>query len=203
MSVTESQAVLLAHLLHEIRPAWEIKSLMTLLYKHRDDHEFPELCAAAIAVANDQEKRTPAIIFMDGPHWLTGPIPNKATERMLAGYHAMAGFEHNMPKHQFTTSSDRRIEQGRQLAARAATRYPTAAERKLEAGAALIQKYAAIEGVPMATGTKRAMVGLELARQFEAEERNRQAPVATGTKRAMQALAIDTSSILEEPEPTE
>lgn len=76
MTITENQALVLSNLLHEIRPEWVPKSLMTLIRKHRDEHEFADLCTAAVAVAKNPTKG-PAIIFMDGPHWPgTSDIPH-------------------------------------------------------------------------------------------------------------------------------
>jgi hypothetical protein len=69
LTITETQARALANLLHQLRPEWVTTSILTLLWEHRDDHPFPELCTAAVTVANDTSKRTPGIIFMDGQHW--------------------------------------------------------------------------------------------------------------------------------------
>lgn len=68
MTITENQARALSNLLHEMRPEWNPKSLMTLIHKHREKHEFIDLTTAAVAVAANPAKG-PAIIFMDGPHW--------------------------------------------------------------------------------------------------------------------------------------
>ena len=67
--ITKPQAQALAELLHQLRPEWVTGSILTLLWEHRDDHPFPDLCAAAVAVANDSSKKTPKIIFMSGAHW--------------------------------------------------------------------------------------------------------------------------------------
>ncbi|WP_113717300.1 hypothetical protein [Arthrobacter dokdonensis] len=77
MTITEPQARALAELLHQLRPEWVTTSILTLLWEHRNEHPFPELSTAAVTVANDSTKRTPGIIFMDGPHW--HPQSPKAT----------------------------------------------------------------------------------------------------------------------------
>lgn len=69
MTIKEPQANALANLLHELRPDWAIKPLLGMLWQHRDKHPFPELTAAAVTAANTPTNRTPAIIFLDGPHW--------------------------------------------------------------------------------------------------------------------------------------
>lgn len=69
MTITEPQARALAELLHQLRPEWVTASILTLLWEHRDEHPFPELCTAAVIVANDSTKRSPGIIFMTGKHW--------------------------------------------------------------------------------------------------------------------------------------
>ncbi|NVM97678.1 hypothetical protein [Arthrobacter sp. SDTb3-6] len=99
MTITKPQAQALAALLHELRPEWVPASLMTLIWEHRDDHPFPELTAAAVAVAINPDKRTPGIIFLPGTHWhLTAqkPAPQQflttAEKRRLA--HAQrAGYD--------------------------------------------------------------------------------------------------------------
>lgn len=95
--ITQPQAQALASLLHELRPEWVTGSILTLLWEHRDDdHKFSDLCAAAIAVANDSSKRTPAIIWMDGPHW-----------------HPAAA--QTAPRQQFLTSAEKSHLQGARL----------------------------------------------------------------------------------------
>jgi hypothetical protein len=64
MTITEPQATALANLLHELRPDWPVKSLVTLFGKHRDAG-FPELCTTAVTVAADSRNQTPAVIFRE------------------------------------------------------------------------------------------------------------------------------------------
>lgn len=42
MTITENQALVLSNLLHEIRPEWVPKSLMTLIRKHRPRNRLPK-----------------------------------------------------------------------------------------------------------------------------------------------------------------
>ncbi len=99
MTINKPQAQALAALLHELRPEWVIQSLLTLLYEHRDEHPFPELCTAAITVAKNPAKG-PGIIFLDGPHWhpttpqtaprqqfLTAAEKNRLQGAQLMGYY--------------------------------------------------------------------------------------------------------------------
>jgi hypothetical protein len=67
--LTQTQATLLAHILHEIRPDWAITSMMSLLWEHRAAHPFPALVIAAVRAASTPTNRTPAVIFMEGKHW--------------------------------------------------------------------------------------------------------------------------------------
>ncbi|MCW2132919.1 hypothetical protein B0G38_002086 [Arthrobacter sp. VKM Ac-2550] len=69
--LTEIQATLLAQLLKQLRPEWEVPSMMKLLWEHRTYAPFPALVEAAVKVARNPEKKTPIIIFKDGKHWLT------------------------------------------------------------------------------------------------------------------------------------
>lgn len=98
MTITEPQAQSLAKLLHEIRPDWITTSLLNLLWQHRDNHELPTLAAAAIAAANNPLNRTPAVIFMDGPHWQQQ--------------------EARQAPQQFQTAAERKLERGAQLHAK-------------------------------------------------------------------------------------
>lgn len=118
MTITESQARALAALLHELRPEWVAASILTLLWEHRDEHPFPDLCTAAVTVANDPTKRTPGIIFMDGPHWhptrpqaatgqqfLTAAEKSRLQGAQLAGYYAGKAGTTKLPAG-FITGSD-------------------------------------------------------------------------------------------------
>lgn len=98
MTITEPQAQALAKLLHELRPDWATKSLLQMLWQHRDGHPFPELAAAAVTAANTPTNRTPAIIFLDGPHWhparpapqqfLTSTEKSRLQSAQMMGYYA-------------------------------------------------------------------------------------------------------------------
>lgn len=68
--LTERQAKLLAHLLHEIRPEWSIPSMLTLFEANADYAPFDRLCEAAIKLARNPAKKLPVLIFREGKHWL-------------------------------------------------------------------------------------------------------------------------------------
>lgn len=70
--LTQKQAQIIAAAWHEVRPEWGIPSLMTLLGMNADRAPFGELLRAGLNVALDNPKaKTPAVIFLDGKHWLT------------------------------------------------------------------------------------------------------------------------------------
>lgn len=101
--ITQTQAALLAHILHELRPEWSIPSMMKLLWDHRTKHPYPQLVRAAINVALTPTKKTPAIIFLDGKHWLT---PEQATN---PAHTATTGNDPTCPDHpleQFSTCTE-------------------------------------------------------------------------------------------------
>lgn len=69
-SITREQAVHLATVLHDMRPRWSTESIVTLIGRNLETIPgFNQLAEAAIKVANDPTKNTPAVIFMDGEHW--------------------------------------------------------------------------------------------------------------------------------------
>lgn len=79
IELTQNQATLLAHLLHEIRPDWSINSMMKLLWEHRAKHSFGDVVLPAIRAARTPTNRTPAVIFLEGPHWRSdGAAPREA-----------------------------------------------------------------------------------------------------------------------------
>ena len=71
----------LAHLLHFIRPEWSVRSLTSLILANRGHASFPALCEAAVRVARNPVKKTPAVIFMDGPHWVADPVAGVSLPR--------------------------------------------------------------------------------------------------------------------------
>jgi len=77
MTIEQPQAEALANLLHQIRPDWAVPSMMTLLARHKDSHDLPTLSLAAVKAANNPGNRTPAVIFMPGPHWTSEPAPQQ------------------------------------------------------------------------------------------------------------------------------
>lgn len=100
--ITRTQAASLAMLLANIRSDWQPKSIMTLLEKNHEKFEFPTLAQAAVNAAVNPANRTPAIIFLPGPHW---------DGQTNDGSHL--------------TSSERRLNYGRKVAEQAANRQPT------------------------------------------------------------------------------
>ena len=68
--LTERQAKLLAHMLHEIRPEWSIPSMLTLFEANAAYAPFDRLCEAAIKLARNPTKKLPILIFREGKHWL-------------------------------------------------------------------------------------------------------------------------------------
>jgi len=73
--ITLQQAQIAAAAWHEIRPEWEVKSMMTRLEAHASsgaarNSSFAELLRAGINVALNPKALTPAVIFQPGKHWL-------------------------------------------------------------------------------------------------------------------------------------
>ncbi|MBG6085840.1 hypothetical protein [Zhihengliuella flava] len=72
MEITKTDATLLAQLINRIRPDWDTRALTTLIGKNRTN--IPNLAALTIAAttkAQDPTCKTPAPIFIPGPHWPT------------------------------------------------------------------------------------------------------------------------------------
>lgn len=69
MTITDQQGRAIAYLLHEIRPDWGIASLMSLIDKHKDAVTIGPLALAATTKALEPTCKTPAPIFIPGPHW--------------------------------------------------------------------------------------------------------------------------------------
>ncbi|MFJ7748691.1 hypothetical protein ACIQXM_01895 [Arthrobacter sp. NPDC097144] len=69
--LTRIQASLLANLLNQIRPEWQINSMMTLFFENQTFAPFPALVEAAVKVARNPAKKFPNVIFMTGSHWDT------------------------------------------------------------------------------------------------------------------------------------
>lgn len=68
--ITEMQARLIAHVLHEIRPAWGIEATMKVLQRNADyAAPFADIIAAAVMAARDPETQTPGRIFQVQIHW--------------------------------------------------------------------------------------------------------------------------------------
>lgn len=68
--ITENQARILAHALHEIRPAWGIDATLKVLERNADHPApFADIMAAAVMAARDPETQTPGRIFQVQIHW--------------------------------------------------------------------------------------------------------------------------------------
>lgn len=68
--ITEMQARLIAHTLHEIRPRWAIASMLTMLEKNANHPAgFADTIAAAVNAARDPAVQTPGLIFIDSRFW--------------------------------------------------------------------------------------------------------------------------------------
>jgi hypothetical protein len=68
--ITERQAQMLAHVLHEVRPAWGIDGMLKVFERHKDHPaKFGDILAAAVAAARDPETSTPGRIFQVSIHW--------------------------------------------------------------------------------------------------------------------------------------
>lgn len=71
--LTQPQADAIAILVSRLRPDWDVRGVMAALAKVRDRDPFLAAVAAVRAAANPTN-RTPAVIAMDGAHWLS-PAP--------------------------------------------------------------------------------------------------------------------------------
>ena len=67
--LTEPHARHLAGILNLIRPDWPVPSLLTLIWEHRQQPDYPALVVAATTKAQDRTCKTPAPIFIPGNHW--------------------------------------------------------------------------------------------------------------------------------------
>lgn len=68
--ITEKQARLTAHVLHEIRPSWGIDATMKVLERNADHPApFADILAAAVMAARDPETLTPGRVFQVQVHW--------------------------------------------------------------------------------------------------------------------------------------
>lgn len=81
MTITDQQGRAVAYLLHELRPDWGVGSLLTLITKH-PDVELGPLLIAATTKAMEPTCKTPAPIWVPGPHW-----PAKERQRLPRPQH--------------------------------------------------------------------------------------------------------------------
>lgn len=83
MTITDRFINALAAVVHEIRPTWDEQGIAAMIRKAaagtkaRDD---AQLATVAIRAAADVTNRTPAVIPLDGDHWIA---PVKPIERPL------------------------------------------------------------------------------------------------------------------------
>lgn len=82
----------IAHLVHQVRPDWELRGIMAALRGCPPDR-LADTVIAAISCARDRhDQHTPAVIPHDGPHWhITGgnpqpPAPQRLTDQETCGY---------------------------------------------------------------------------------------------------------------------
>jgi hypothetical protein len=68
--ITEKQALMVAHILHEIRPDWAIAGTQKVLNRNQDHPApFADILAAAVTAARDPATETPGRIFQVSIHW--------------------------------------------------------------------------------------------------------------------------------------
>lgn len=68
--ITEKQAKMMAHVLHEIRPAWGIEGTLKVFERHKEHTApFGDILAAAVAAARDPSTQTPGRMFEVRIHW--------------------------------------------------------------------------------------------------------------------------------------
>lgn len=68
--ITENQARIMAHALHEIRPAWGIDATLKVLERNaQHPAPFADILAAAVMAARDPQTQTPGRIFQVQIHW--------------------------------------------------------------------------------------------------------------------------------------
>jgi hypothetical protein len=68
--ITDRQANMLAHVLHEIRPSWAIDGTRKVFERNKDHPSpFADILAAAVTAARDPDTQTPGRIFQVSLHW--------------------------------------------------------------------------------------------------------------------------------------
>lgn len=72
-AITDDQARALATLVATLRPDWGIPGVRAALHQARHRAPAHELAIAAIRCTRG-DARTPAVIAMDGPHWVGLPV---------------------------------------------------------------------------------------------------------------------------------
>lgn len=76
--LTHRQAVAAAKCIHELRAEWEVDGIVHALGLARAKADGPTVVRAAIRAAENLNNRTPAVIAMNGPHWLEAqPRPER------------------------------------------------------------------------------------------------------------------------------
>lgn len=76
--INHGQAKALAKLIHELRPDWDETGVLYYLGKTRERPvSADEVCHAAIRAAMSAHNRTPAVIALEGPHWLPAAAPDR------------------------------------------------------------------------------------------------------------------------------
>jgi len=75
-TITDDQARALAQLVSLLSgdKRWDVAGVRAALSKARRQASAPDLAIAAIRCAVNPEARTPAVIGMDGPHWVAVPF---------------------------------------------------------------------------------------------------------------------------------
>lgn len=77
-TISKRQTDAIAVLVAALRDDWDVRGIMAALDQlaHRDP---TDVAIAAIRAARVRSNRTPAVIPMQGPHWLDPTSPNPAT----------------------------------------------------------------------------------------------------------------------------
>jgi hypothetical protein len=76
--LTKDQAQHLATFINAVRPSWHPTAIMNALAAARERGPAFDVALAAIRVAANSQKETPAIIPLEGPHWhqsARSPVP--------------------------------------------------------------------------------------------------------------------------------
>ena len=91
--ITSEQARALASLIHAFRPSWAVTAILHALSDARHRGTAMEVIEAALAATRSRDVHTPAVIPMDGLHWVVGtPLPvERARPRCT-----VPGHEHNV-----------------------------------------------------------------------------------------------------------